>query len=168
MAAKKENDKRTEQEILNEVNRVPMTAESRAKMSLNIYDLQWLMRLQDVSNDAFRQEIVDDVAEKVSVKLAESLAPIYTRLEGLEQKLTERMNNLEQRVYISDEERLKKLEKYTSWKNTIIRKGIVIIIAVGLTLLVGSMMLKSRNNSLDTKLQNIEMMLQEHMDEEVK
>lgn len=55
--SKKVNEDKTQTDIMNEVNRVPMTKESRELMTLNIYDLQYLVRLQDLSNDAFREEI---------------------------------------------------------------------------------------------------------------
>jgi hypothetical protein len=53
----KSKEEKKEVNIMNEVNRVPMTQESRARMTLNIYDLQYLIRLQDLSNDAFREEL---------------------------------------------------------------------------------------------------------------
>jgi hypothetical protein len=78
-------------DILNEVNRVPMSEEGREKMTLNIYDLQYLVRLQDMSNDAFREElreiyeadnasICKSVVNEVSKTLAEVLAPFYEQM----------------------------------------------------------------------------------------
>jgi len=84
MSAKK---KQTEVDVLNEVNRVPMSTDSRAKMSLNIYDLQYLIRLQDMSNEAFKEtfneEFRKEVARSVASELAEVLTPIYQKLSEL-------------------------------------------------------------------------------------
>ena len=84
MSAKK---KQPEVDVLNEVNRVPMSQESRARMSLNIYDLQYLIRLQDLSNEAFKEtfdeEFRKDVAKTVASELAEVLTPIYQKLSEL-------------------------------------------------------------------------------------
>ena len=84
MSAKK---KQPEVDILNEVNRVPMSTDSRAKMSLNIYDLQYLIRLQDLSNEAFKETFDEDfrkeVAKSVASELAEVLTPIYQKLSEL-------------------------------------------------------------------------------------
>lgn len=76
------------QDIMNEINRVPMSEESRSKMSLNIYDLQYLIRLQQMSNDAFledfKKEFCESIANKVTDQLAEVLVPIQTSIEDLE------------------------------------------------------------------------------------
>jgi len=84
MTAKK---KSTEVDVMNEINRVPMTPSSREKMSLNIYDLQYLIRLQDLSNEAFKQtfdeEFRKDLVVSIAKELAEVLVPINDKLAEL-------------------------------------------------------------------------------------
>lgn len=79
--------KQSEVDVMNEINRVPMTKESRERMSLNIYDLQYLIRLQDLSNDAFKQtfdeEFRKDLVVSIAKELAEVLAPINDKLAEL-------------------------------------------------------------------------------------
>jgi len=87
MTAKKKLSDNSDLDIINEVNRVPMTQSSRERMSLNIYDLQYLIRLQDLSNEAFKQtfdeEFRIEVAKSVAKELAEVLSPINDKLAEL-------------------------------------------------------------------------------------
>jgi chromosome segregation ATPase len=122
MTAKKSTSE-LDVDIMNEVNRVPMTTASRERMSLNIYDLQYLMRLQDLSNEAFKQvfdaEFRKEVAKSVAAELAEVLAPINDKLEELAkgQKLIadditaikDRLDEMEDKVE-DDEKRIKAVE----------------------------------------------------------
>lgn len=79
--------KQSEVDVMNEINRVPMTKESWERMSLNIYDLQYLIRLQDLSNEAFKQtfdeEFRKDLVVSIAKELAEVLAPINDKLAEL-------------------------------------------------------------------------------------
>jgi len=114
MTAKK---KMSEPDILNEVNRVPMTAENRANMTLNIYDLQYLIRLQELSNDAFMEEFNEKFCENVAIKVAKelgaTLAPIWKILANLEdgQKRVEKLLGQLKMKVSSLEIRVEKLEK---------------------------------------------------------
>ncbi|MDH7554350.1 MAG: hypothetical protein QHH74_11905 [Spirochaetota bacterium] len=114
MTAKK---KMSELDIQNEVNRVPMTAENRANMSLNIYDLQYLIRLQELSNEAFMEEFNEKFCESVAVKVAkelgDTLAPIWKILSNLEdgQKRVEGLLKQLKNKVSSLEDRVEKLEK---------------------------------------------------------
>jgi chromosome segregation ATPase len=108
MSAKK---KQPEVDVLNEVNRVPMSADSRAKMSLNIYDLQYLIRLQDLSNDAFKdtfnEEFRKEVAKSVAQELAEVLSPIYQKLSELadgQKLIAEDIATIKRRLDIMEDE----------------------------------------------------------------
>lgn len=108
MSAKK---KQPEVDVLNEVNRVPMSADSRAKMSLNIYDLQYLIRLQDLSNDAFKdtfnEEFRKEVAKSVAQELAEVLSPIYQKLSELadgQKLIAEDITAIKRRLDIMEDE----------------------------------------------------------------
>jgi len=143
-------------DIMNEINRVPMTQESRERMSLNIYDLQYLIRLQDMSNDSFREELKEiyikdntelckSVTDIVCKQLSETLAPWSDTLQRLEKGQKEiattleemkiRLGEVEDRVYVDDNKRLIKLERYASVKWTIIRNVITAIIAIGISIL---------------------------------
>jgi len=122
MTAKKSQSE-LDVDIMNEVNRVPMTAESRERMSLNIYDLQYLIRLQDLSNDAFRdtfnEEFRKEVARSVAAELAEVLAPINDKLGELAKgqqliaddiaAIKDRLDDMEDKVE-EDEKRIKAVE----------------------------------------------------------
>jgi len=87
MTAKKKLSDNSDLNIINEINRVPMTQSSRERMSLNIYDLQYLIRLQDLSNEAFKQtfdeEFRIEVAKSVAKELAEVIAPINEKLSSI-------------------------------------------------------------------------------------
>ena len=79
--------KQSEVDVMNEINRVPMTKESRERMSLNIYDLQYLIRLQDLSNEAFKQTFDEEFRKglvvSIAKELAEVLVPINDKLAEL-------------------------------------------------------------------------------------
>lgn len=104
-------EKQTGIDILNEVNRVPMSPDSRAKMSLNIYDLQYLIRLQDLSNEAFKETFDEDfrkeVAKSVAGELAEVLMPIYQKLSELadgQKLIAEDITAIKKRLDIMEDE----------------------------------------------------------------
>jgi|WetSurSiteA1Bulk_404760.scaffolds.fasta_scaffold07298_3 hypothetical protein len=83
----KAGEEKKDTDIMNEVNRVPMTEESRERMTLNIYDLQYLVRLQDMSNESFRQELQeiyekdnDQMCKNVVEVIQQELSPINATL----------------------------------------------------------------------------------------
>lgn len=103
--------KSTEADVMNEVNRVPMSGESRRAMSLNIYDLQYLVRLQDMSNEAFKQtfneEFAQSVIKSVSKEVAEVITPIYKKLEELadgQKLIAEDILAIKQRLDVMEDE----------------------------------------------------------------
>lgn len=175
MTAKKTAE-REQLDILNEVNRVPMTEESRKRMSLNIYDLQYLIRLQEMSNDAFREELqelyekdnentVKLVVEAVTKQLAETFTNYTRALEELSLvqneikegilKLTQRIDTVHNQVFVTDEKRITYLEKYAGWFQTMMRGAAYVVMAVILTLLL-------IDQKINRRIENIEKILQEH------
>lgn len=115
--------KQSEVDVMNEINRVPMTKESRERMSLNIYDLQYLIRLQDLSNEAFKQTFDEEFRKglvvSIAKELAEVLAPINEKLAELAKgqkeiaadilDIKKRLDEMEDKVE-TDEEKIKDIE----------------------------------------------------------
>ena len=166
MASKKKQD----DDILKEINRVPMSPENRDRMSLNICDLQYLIRLQDMSNESFLEE------------LKEFLLPIHTKLSDLEtgqnnilkalETFDKRITVVEEKVDDIETKRLPELEKKSHDPNGVDKKIIEFeqylqkrwkfakraIIAITICLLI----LLAYNNIKSTKIQHL---IQRHIDE---
>jgi len=116
--------------------------------------------------------ICKNVAESVGLQLAEVLAPWNERLGNIEgilegvakwqtsvdqliSTIDGRVNTLECKEKTEDE-RIKKLEHLASWRVRIVRKIVVIVIAVGLATLITVALLNGN-------LAKIEKMLEEHV-----
>lgn len=145
MTAKKNTDLEKEKvDIMNEVNRVPMTQSSRERMSLNIYDLQYLIRLQEMSNDAFREELKeiylkdnDQLIKDVVEVIQQELKPINSSLieiKGDVKTIKGDLLELKERLK-SDEDRIVTLERYASIGWTIFRNVVTVIVAAGISLI---------------------------------
>jgi hypothetical protein len=90
------------------------------------------------------KSLCKNVATVVSKELSETLSPIWIKLEELSNgqkdimatlaKINLRMEITEKQVFEIDEKRLVKLEKYSSWKSTILRGLAYIIAAAALAL----------------------------------
>lgn len=126
-------------------------------------------------NDA----LCKNVAEVVRKELTEYLAPWDTRLESIEktlegvskwqegvdgliERMDGRIETLEKKDK-ADEKLLKKFEKFIGWKNMLIRKAIVIIIAVAIALILFFEILNSKLNNLD----KLEKMMEDHVKNEI-
>lgn len=136
-------------DIMNEVNRVPMTDESRGKMTLNIYDLQFLVRLQDTANEAlkeeFREEIIEKVTDRVAAQLAENITPIYNRLEELsrgQDRIEEAIERMTRRQDTTDcivhdhALKIERLLHLQSFANVFMRISVAVLTSTVITLLL--------------------------------
>lgn len=126
---------------------------------------------------ADNEALCGKVADIVSKQLSEVLEFWNTRLGGIEKalegvadwqksvddlikKMDERIEHLEDKEKSVDKQ-IDKLVKFVGWKNMLLRKAIVIAIAVGISLFIFFRIL---NNRLDT----LENMIREHVKTEIR
>lgn len=128
---------------------------------------------------ADNENLCTNVAIAVKKELAETLASWNVRLGGIEKalegvaawqqsvddlikKIDDRVETLED-IKKTDDERIKRLERFASWRSWLIRKIVVVIITVALALVLFFQILNSRLKTLD-KMQEI---LEEHVKTEI-
>lgn len=149
-----------EAKILEEIMSVPMTERSRKEMTLNIADHQFLCRLMTVRDDANREELrkylkeiyladnkqlCENVSKVIAKEVAETISPIWQKLEDLAKgqkeisdtliAMNKRMKVIEDQVFITDDNRIRALERYASWGWTFVRGAIYVITAVVLSIM---------------------------------
>ena len=167
--------------FVDQLREIGMSEHSIPDITFSYADHQYMTRLMNVRDIAIQddlKEYLQAIYEKdneclckavstyVCKEVAETIEPIWGKLEELcigqkdivtaIEKMDGRMKAIEDRVFVTDENRLQKLEKYASKGQTILRGAVYITIAV---ILAMTMIMSILNN----KISHIEDLLQEHV-----
>ena len=112
------------------------------------------------------EQLCANVSKYVCAQVAETISPIWSRLQELRdgQKeiketldiINKRLDKIENTVLIVNEKRLQRLERHTSWSQTILRGVVYVVLAVILSVLLTFQL-------FNNKITNIERLLKDHI-----